>query len=195
VDFAQSVAAREAVSVTIGTVLADIPTPIAAVDLETTGLDISRARLVQIAIVHANSQRVERAAWSAVVSEHLSGAVEGFLPRATPDLTVASFDDLAEEVLQRLDGRLLVAHGAAFDVHILARELAAAGARWRPAEVVCTRVLARLAKPDLASYRLIDLVEAYGLPLPTHDALDDARSALALYRALTARPAREAGQA
>lgn len=160
--------------------------PLTAIDLETTGLAVAKARIVAIGIVGADEDGVERDSWSALVGPLAEALPPGFPRQCLDALLTSSFTEIAGEVLSRLAATTIVAHNAAFDVHVLAREFARAGRVWRPGRVCCTLVLARACLPGRLSYRLADLAGELGLPAATHDALSDARCALALYRALTA---------
>ena len=159
--------------------------PLAAIDIETSGLAITNARVVQIGIVQADPDGTVRATWSAMIDHPFFEPTELPNPTTSPDVRATSFAEIANEVRTQLMQRVLVAHNAAFDIHILVREFADAGSRWRPDDVICTLTLARLRLPEEHSYRLAHLAQRLDLPRPTHDALVDARAALALYVALS----------
>lgn len=158
--------------------------PITAIDLETTGLAVASARIVQVGIVGADEDGVERDSWFALVGPPAEALPWGLARPPTGGLLASSFSEIADQVLSRLAATTIVAHNAAFDVHVLAQEFARAGRAWRPGRVRCTLALARARLPKRPSYRLADLAWELGLPRATHEALADARCALALYRSL-----------
>lgn len=89
------------------------------------------------------------------------------------------FAEVAEEVLQLLDGPAVVAHNANVDVGVLSRKLPG----WKPAEVFDTLRLAKRLKPNQVGYRLGSLVEAFSLAKGLPDGLSPHR---ATYDALVA---------
>ena len=85
------------------------------------------------------------------------------------------------------DGRLLVAHNAAFDMSVLRKSADHHRYRPPPVEFVCTEKLARVAAPQQDSYRLDSLAAEFGLPLMHHDPLSDATAAGLLWLLLLER--------
>jgi DNA polymerase-3 subunit epsilon len=118
------------------------------------------------------------------------------------------FEDVAEEVRARLEGRLFIAHNARFDYGFLKNEFKRAGQEFR-ATVLCTVKLSRKLFPQHAKHNLDSLIERHALIVSSrHRALGDARlihqfwqrvqavvapELLATVRALTARPSLPAG--
>ena len=118
--------------------------PLAFVDLEMTGLDAVRDRVVEVCIervVGGERQRLlstlidpgERVGGAAHVHGLDAGALAG-APR---------FEAIAGEVLATLDGAILVAHAAVWDVRFIAAELSRAGIEPRIEHWLDTLVLAR----------------------------------------------------
>lgn len=118
--------------------------PLAFVDLEMTGLDAVRDRVVEVCIervVGGVRQRLlstlidpgERVGGAAHVHGLDAGALAG-APR---------FEAIAGEVLATLEGAILVAHAAVWDVRFLAAELSRAGIEPRIEHWLDTLVLAR----------------------------------------------------
>ena len=118
--------------------------PLAFVDLEMTGLDAVRDRVVEVCIervVGGERQRLlstlidpgERVGGAAHVHGLDAGALAG-APR---------FEAIAGEVLATLEGAILVAHAAVWDVRFIAAELSRAGIEPRIEHWLDTLVLAR----------------------------------------------------
>lgn len=97
------------------------------------------------------------------------------------------FDVVWPQVLRRLEGQVLVAHNAAFDVAAL-REASAAGGFGTPEfDYICSLVLAR-RHLELPAHTLDAVAAACGVRLDHHhDALTDARAAAQITLALAAR--------
>ena len=152
------------------------PEGLAFVDLETTGGPAQRASITEIGIVEVDGDEVRE--WSSLVRPgmrvaphvaRLTGIDDAMLAGAPP------FEELAGEVFDRLQGRLLVAHNARFDHGHLRAALRRAGMDFRP-RVLCTLKLSRRLFPEERLHGLDALVERHGLQAPgRHRALGDAR--------------------
>ncbi len=103
--------------------------PVVFVDLETTGASPAFSRIIEIGLVAATGGTLERE-WSTLVNpgtpiprtiQHFTGITDEMV-RGAP-----FFEDIADEVLERLTGRIFVAHNARFDHGFLRRELGRAG--------------------------------------------------------------------
>jgi len=184
--------------------------PLAFVDLETTGATATADRITEIGIIEVDGDSVRE--WSSLINPHT--AISPFIENLTgiSNAMVADapvFSALADEVLQRLSGRLFIAHNARFDYGFLKNEFRRAGLDFR-ATVLCTVKLSRKLFPMHARHNLDSLIGRHGLIVSDrHRALGDARLIHQLWvklldtvpaealdaavRALTARPALPAG--
>lgn len=106
--------------------------PFAFVDLEMTGLDPSKDRVVEICIERVRGSEVDGRLYTLVRPE--TGAsdaevgnahVHGIFAEALKD--APTFAELADKVAALLDGAILVAHGASWDVAFFEAEMARAG--------------------------------------------------------------------
>lgn len=153
----------------------------AVVDVETTGLSPAWGhRVCEIAVLRCRAGQVLEAYDSLVnpgrpISPGAS-AVNGLV-----DADVAgrpAFPDIAPDVRARLDGAVVVAHNAPFDLGFLAAEWRRLG--WPAPEVVAVDTLAlarRLYR--LSRYALGDVAQALRVPVDReHRALADARTTL-----------------
>ena len=152
------------------------PEGLAFIDLETTGGPAQRASITEIGIVEVDGDEVRE--WSSLVRPDMRIAPHVARLTGIDDAMVAGappFEDLAGEVFDRLQGRLLVAHNARFDHGHLRAALRRAGMEFRP-RVLCTLKLSRLLFPQERLHGLDALVERHGLQANgRHRALDDAR--------------------
>jgi DNA polymerase III subunit epsilon len=120
--------------------------PLAFVDLEMTGLDAARDRVLEVCI-----ERVVGGERQAFVStlidpgERVGGAAHVHGIDAAALAGAPRFDQVAGEVLSALDGAILVAHAAVWDVRFLAAELHRAGIEAHIDFWLDTLVLARRA--------------------------------------------------
>ena len=150
--------------------------PLAFVDLETTGATATADRITEIGIVEVDEQGVRE--WSCLVNP--STPISGFIERLTgiSNAMVAAapaFEDVADEVRERLQGRLFIAHNARFDYGFLKNEFKRAGQDFR-ATVLCTVKLSRKLFPQHAKHNLDSLIERHDLTVSSrHRALGDAR--------------------
>jgi DNA polymerase-3 subunit epsilon len=89
------------------------------------------------------------------------------------------FADLWPEMLASISGPL-VAHNASFDVSVIRRSLDAAGIEYPDLDYYCTRVMAKLAWPDMPTYGLDYLAQHLGLSFQHHNAAEDAKACAVL---------------
>lgn len=125
--------------------------PFAFVDLEMTGLDVTRDRVIEICVERTVGgilvDRVETLVSphapgevvTTVGNEHVHGIDAAALAGAPPFTTVA------DDVLRVLHGAVLVAHAAAWDVGFLNMELERAGRERAVTHYLDTLILARRA--------------------------------------------------
>lgn len=150
--------------------------PIVFVDLETTGANFANDRIIEVGIVELDQDGTRE--WSALVNPE--APISPFITGLTgiDSAMVASaptFEQLVPQVLEKLRGRLFVAHNARFDYSFLKREFKRVGIDFR-APTLCTVKLSRKLFPEHHRHNLDTLVERYGLDAgDRHRALADAR--------------------
>ena len=150
--------------------------PLVFVDLETTGANPVRDRITEIGIVEVTPEGVQE--WSTLVNP--GQPIPPFIQQLTgiDDAMVAgapAFADLAQEVLERLKGRLFIAHNARFDYGFLKNEFRRLGLKFH-SQVLCTVKLSRKIQPQYHRHSLDALIERHGLfDENRHRALSDAR--------------------
>ena len=152
----------------VGKALADLVTelgmPIACVDLETTGLNAARDRITEVGLVLIDAGgRVDR--WSSLVDPQC------WIPPEITCLTgidaeavagAPTFRNLADELLEKLDGRILVAHNARFDTGFLRQSLHREGIAFAP-RVLCSVKLSRALFPRARGHGLDAVTRRLGL--------------------------------
>jgi len=150
--------------------------PLAFVDLETTGATVTADRITEIGVVEVDADGVRE--WSQLVNpgtripefiERLTGISNEMVANAPP------FAEVAEALLERLRGRLFIAHNARFDYGFLKNEFRRLDMDFR-ATVLCTVKLSRRLFPQHHRHNLDALVARHGLQVDgRHRALADAR--------------------
>ncbi len=160
----------------------------AFVDLETSGGNAARDRIIEAAVV-AVDDGVVFDEWSQLI------ALGRPLPPSITALTGIDDDMLADapefagvrdELLERLRGRVVVAHNARFDYGFLRHEFAREGITFR-APVLCTVRLSRALYPGHRGHGLERLIERFGLHCEArHRALGDARATVRFVEAAAA---------
>jgi DNA polymerase III subunit epsilon len=171
-----------------------LDSPLAFVDLETTGGRAGLHRVIEVGVVAARAGRLE-SEWSTLVNpgvaippgiQHFTGITDEMV-RSAP-----FFEDIAGELLARLEGRLFVAHNARFDYGFLRAEFRRLGQRFS-SRVACTVRLSRRLDPEERFHNLDVLIDRHRLDCPArHRALADAQAIWQLWARLRAqRPAPE----
>lgn len=165
----------------------DPPVRFAVVDVETSGLSVRHHRLLQVGVVLTDAEGVVLDRWSSLVRprhrwwfrlgpRRIHGIDRRSLRRAP------RARDVHDELVRKLDGCVVVAHNAAFDLaflHDFSRRLG----RTLPVHAsLCTLKLSRQLDPERAlSHRLAAVCERYDVALERpHDALADAEATAAV---------------
>jgi DNA polymerase-3 subunit epsilon len=149
--------------------------PMVFVDLETTGGTFGVNRITEIGVVEVTADGIEQ--WSSLVNpqqpipsfiQQLTGIDEAMVRHAP------TFEEIAHDLLSRLNGRLFVAHNARFDHGFLRGEFKRMGIKFQP-DVLCTVQLSRAVYPTERRHGLDALIERHALvPFARHRALADA---------------------
>src|SRR5882672_2482522 len=150
--------------------------PLAIVDLETTGTRPAADRVTEIGVLEVERFEVV-SQWSTLVNpgvpltseiQALTGITHQMLA------TAPRFADLAQDLHERLAGRVFVAHNARFDYGFLRREFDRAGIRFH-ARAVCSVRLSRRLYPRERGHDLDSLIARHGIACQErHRALGDA---------------------
>jgi DNA polymerase-3 subunit epsilon len=149
------------------------------VDTETNGLPGERCEVTEIgAVLVGGGELHER--WETLVPvraplsrgiQRFTGVTQAMVDEAPPaEMTLP-------ELAEQLEGRVLVAHNAAFDRRVLAQAFGRAGLAWPDPPALCTVALARRLHPLARQRKLGPLAESLGIDVDvTHRALADAET-------------------
>ncbi len=154
-----------------------LPSKLAIVDLETTGITATGDRITEIGIVRVeNGVVVEE--WQSLVNPQCSIPAEIQALTGITNAMVAdapTFAQLAREILARLDGCVFVAHNARFDYGFIKNAFRRVEMPFT-ADVLCTVRLSRRLYPEYPSHSLDALIARHRLHgNDRHRALGDAR--------------------
>lgn len=153
------------------------PEALVFIDLETSGANFANDRIIEIGLLEVDNQGVRE--WSVLVDPEtpLSPFITGLTGIDDAMLDGAlTFRQLAPSLLEKLRGRLLVAHNARFDYGFLKCEFKRLGVDFRT-PTLCTVKLSRKLFPQHHRHNLDALVTRHGLSVngSRHRALADAR--------------------
>ncbi|MFF3177004.1 DEDDh family exonuclease [Streptomyces sp. NPDC057900] len=152
------------------------PQGYAVVDVETTGL-ARDDRIISAAVYRLDAQGNVEDHWYTLVNpERDPGPV--WIHGLTSDVLEGAplFPEIAGQLSERLTGRVLVAHNAAFDWSMLAREYARASVIAPVQQRLCTIALSKELRLPLPNHKLESLAAHFGVVQQrAHHALDDAR--------------------
>jgi len=156
---------------------------VAYLDLETTGFDLKRDRIIEVAVLIARGPDVLGRYSSLVDPERsvphdttlLTGIDAGMLVGAPPLASVV------REVADFVGARPIVAHHASFDRGFLC-DAAARNCVLLPNTWLDSLELARIALPRMRSHRLMDLAKAFGITEDFHRAAGDVEAMFRIWR-------------
>jgi DNA polymerase-3 subunit epsilon len=148
---------------------------LAFVDIETTGSHFERDRITEIGIKTLENDGVS--IWERLIDPQI------YIPQNIQRLTGISpqmvagqptFEDLAKEIKEELEGKIFVAHNARFDYGFIKASLKRLGIDFKP-KVLCTVKLSRLLFPNQSRHNLDTIIQSHGLVVSArHRALGDA---------------------
>ncbi|WP_327175028.1 DEDDh family exonuclease [Streptomyces sp. NBC_01335] len=152
------------------------PQGYAVVDVETTGL-ARDDRIISAAVYRVDARGEIEDHWYTLVNpERDPGPV--WIHGLTSDMLEGAplFTEIAARFSEYLAGRVLVAHNAAFDWSMIAREYARASVVAPVEQRLCTIALAKELRLPLPNHKLSSLASHFGVVQEhAHHALDDAR--------------------
>ena len=149
-----------------------------AIDFETaTGSRASACALGLVTVI--DGVVCERRSWLIRPPDNTYAPYNTYIHGITPAMTAdrGSFGELWSEVGPYLDGTLVVAHNASFDMSVLRASLDVAGLRYPDLSYLCTLALSRAAYRDLASHTLPIVAHHCGIEVNHHDPGSDAHGA------------------
>lgn len=161
----------------------------AIVDIETTGGYAEKHRITEVAIYHHDGLQVTEVFHTLVnpgrsIPQFITG-----LTGITSEMVfhAPAFEEIAEELHRRLQGKVFVAHNAHFDYSFLKKEFEQVGMNLQ-SKKLCTVRLSRKIIPGLRSYSLGSLAESLGIQITSrHRAGGDAAATAKIFDQLLRR--------
>ncbi|HMB47696.1 MAG TPA: exonuclease domain-containing protein, partial [Afifellaceae bacterium] len=157
-----------------------------SVDLETTGLDVKSARIVQVGAIGLRESRIDDdSALAFLVNPgepipETSSAVHGI--RDADVEQAVSPPEAVRRLFRYAGSRLWIGHSIGFDLAIIRAELDRDGETFARPATLDTRILGEIANPSLPDFSIETLCGWLDLePAGRHDALGDARTVAQLF--------------
>jgi CBS domain-containing protein len=165
---------------------------LAVIDTETTGLDVSTARVIEVGGVWIERGRIdEDRVFTRLVDPGMpipaqSSAIHGI---GDDDVAgAAPFAEVAADLAHWIGGAVVLGYATGFDLAVLRREHERAGLRWQPPRALDVRDLVKLLARALPDHSIETLASWLGIEVRgRHRALGDARLAAQIYLALVPR--------
>ncbi len=159
----------------------------AVVDCETTGFDITKNEIVELAIVVVGSDFKPLSTFNTLIKPSIRVRQTEIHGIYNEDINDApTFKQVATYVANLLDGNIIVAHGLNFDEEYLEKSFATAGLpfSYTTGIGICTKTIATrnsIKKPSLDNLAKLYNIKRVGLP---HSALSDAFSTIEVAKKL-----------
>lgn len=154
-----------------------IPLPCAIVDIETTGGNVTYDRITEIGIIEVTAEGVRE--WSSLINPRTPipagiSALTGITNEMVADAPY--FEQVAKEILLRLQGKLFVAHNVRFDYGFIRNEFARLAYSFK-AKLMCTVKLSRYLYADQPGHSLEKIIARHQIFVTDrHRALADAKA-------------------
>lgn len=146
----------------------------AIVDTETTGIYQNRDRVIEVAIIHCDSDGTVEDEYVTLINPNRDlGPTNIHGIKAGDVKNAPAFTEIAGDILARLDGRVIVGHNIQFDLGMLSYEFDRIETELPQPPTICTMRLAYTFGPS--SRKLKDCCSHFGIDHNhQHSALDDA---------------------
>ncbi len=151
--------------------------PLAIVDVETTGLTPGLDRLIEVCVFRVEANGAPFRAFDSLIRPHRkSFRTHVHRIEVAETEQAPSFEDVAKRLWHALEGAVVVAHNAQFDIRFLAAEFANVDCDFEPPHL-CTRSLPAVLGLAPESTSLEALCRSLCIPLTeAHVARNDARA-------------------
>lgn len=154
-----------------------IPVPCVIVDLETTGCNVTYDRIIEVGIVEVTEEGVTE--WTTLINPRvrISESIQR-VTGITNEMVESApyFEQVAKEILLRLQGKLFVAHNVRFDYGFLRNEYARLAYSYK-SKLMCTVKLSRYLYPDENGHSLEKIIARHRIYVTDrHRAMEDARA-------------------
>lgn len=161
-----------------------LPSKLAFVDIETTGMRSSYDRIIEIGILRVEDNKLVKTFHSLFNPQtHIPPEITKLTGISGGDLENApSFRSMKDEIMETIQDCIFVAHNVRFDYSFLMNELRRENVTFA-SKHFCTVRLSRLLYPHQPRHNLDALIERFGLTCASrHRAFDDAKVLFDFYQ-------------
>ena len=164
-----------------GKSLLKIPVDYTVVDIETTGYDQRYDKIIEVGCIKYRAGK-ETARYSTLIKPPKNNAgnyVDGYIENLTGITnemlnSAPTFDNVAKDLWQFIEGELLVGHNVNFDINFLYDTFSSFNSTWVLGnDFVDTLRIARRVLPELKNHRLEDLDDYFDIGIAHHRAVSD----------------------
>ncbi len=147
------------------------------VDVETTGGSPTKDRIIEIGIIRVENGNVV-SEYKSLVNPQVS--VSPFILELTgisldEIYNAPTFEEIAQEVFDMLDGSVFVAHNVGFDYAFIKNEFRRLGVNYN-SQIFCTARLSKALYPEYKHHNLSSIIERFSFNVGArHRAYDDAK--------------------
>jgi DNA polymerase III epsilon subunit-like protein len=155
--------------------------PVAVVDVETTGLNPKKCRVVQIAIIHCNlGMNNAEVVYNELINPGCdipaeTTKIHGISNQMVSDKAILC--DQLQRIKELLSGRIIAAYNLSYDFAVLKHEFIRHNEEWLPWFGICAKILAVYvdsSKQGRGYHRLTQVAKRRGLTFDAHNACEDA---------------------
>ncbi|OGG12666.1 hypothetical protein A3D77_04075 [Candidatus Gottesmanbacteria bacterium RIFCSPHIGHO2_02_FULL_39_11] len=161
-----------------------LKSPLAFVDVETTGSNPIYDRIIEIGILRSENGKVVDEFKSLINPDvTLDPFISGMTGITSEDLIKApSFYQISDRILELLEGSVFIAHNARFDYGFIREEFKRLRVKFQK-KPLCTVKLTRFLYPEFSSHNLDSLIEKFSLTIENrHRAYDDAKALADIFK-------------
>ncbi len=154
--------------------------PVVFVDIETTGGSYRNSRVLEVAAIRYEQGEVVNEFTSLLNPDaHIPQSITALTGISERDVVGApAFNDIADQLMEIMDGAVFVAHNVRFDYSFLKNEFAIVGINFAP-KLLCTVRLSRRLYSEHNGHSLQKIIVRHNISVvDRHRALEDARAIL-----------------
>jgi len=152
--------------------------PVVFVDIETTGGSYRNSRILEIAIIRFENGEISNEFSTLLDPQtYIPSSITALTGIQSSDIKgMPTFADVADEIVEILQGAVFIAHNVRFDYSFMKQEFANIGINFSP-KLLCTVRLSRALYSLEKGHSLAKLIERHNIPVADrHRALEDARA-------------------
>ena len=160
-----------------------------SLDTETTGLDVTTARLIQVGAIRLskgkiiNSQTFDRLVNPEISIPPETTKIHGLVDEDV--INARTFREISADLFHWIDQAIVIGYSIGFDLAILKRESELAKLSWYPPRTIDVRHLVKILSPQLPDYSLDMIAGWLGVNVDKrHHALGDAIITAEVYQSL-----------